>query len=118
MDDARLKLVRVSGTSVTDLPLAETGVSAIDLGPGAEPGTSRIVYTRSSRDTDIFRASIGDRQRGATPNRATVFRPPTPKARPPTRTRSKKRLSILSPVPSLTLNLRASRPVQVLPPSS
>jgi len=73
MDDARLKLVRVSGTSVTDLPLAETGVSAIDLGPGAEPGTSRIVYTRSSRDTDIFRASIGDRQRGATPNRATAI---------------------------------------------
>jgi Tol biopolymer transport system component len=73
IDNTRLKLVRVSGTSVMDLPLEESGVSAIDLRPGGRAGTSRLVYTRSSRDTDIFRVSIDSRRRTPTPARSTAI---------------------------------------------
>jgi len=56
--NARLKLVRVSGTYRTDLPLIEAGISTIDLRPEERPGASRVAYTRFTRDTDIFRVGI------------------------------------------------------------
>ena len=55
---ARLKLVRVSGTFRTDLPLVDTGVSMIDVRPAERAGASRVVYTRFTRDSDIFDVSI------------------------------------------------------------
>ena len=59
---ARLKLVRVSGTYRTDLPLIEAGISTIDLRPAERSGASRVVYTRFTRDSDIFRVGIDGRE--------------------------------------------------------
>jgi eukaryotic-like serine/threonine-protein kinase len=55
---ARMKLVRVSGTYRTDLQLNEAGVSALDLRPAKGSSASRVVYTRFTRDSDIFRVGI------------------------------------------------------------
>jgi Tol biopolymer transport system component/tRNA A-37 threonylcarbamoyl transferase component Bud32 len=55
---SRLKVVRVSGTYRADLPLLDAGVSTIDLRPADGQRTSRFVYTRFTRDVNIFRVGI------------------------------------------------------------
>jgi len=59
---ARMKLVRVSGTYRTDLQIIDAGVSMLDLRPAKRSGASRVVYTRSTRDSDIFRVGIGSHE--------------------------------------------------------
>jgi eukaryotic-like serine/threonine-protein kinase len=63
---ARMKLVRVSGTFRTDLQVVETGISMIDVRPSNRSGSSRVVYRRSTRDSDIFRVGIDGRASEAT----------------------------------------------------
>jgi dipeptidyl aminopeptidase/acylaminoacyl peptidase len=47
---ARMKLVRVSGTYRTDLHLIDAGISMIDVQPSKRSGSSRVVYTRFTRE--------------------------------------------------------------------
>ena len=55
---ARMKLVRVSGTYRADLQVIEAGISTLDLRPAKRSGASRVVYTRFTGDSDIFRVGI------------------------------------------------------------